>query len=74
MEVDPPRVLAYTWFANFHKDPLHPTLVRWKLTPTKSGAHVKVTHSGLAQLPEACTAYSQGWPGLLEALKTFSEK
>jgi len=74
LEADPPRLLAYTWFANWHSKPDHRTQVRWELTPTITGTHVKVTHSGLAQLPEACTGYSQGWPGLLEALKNFSEK
>jgi uncharacterized protein YndB with AHSA1/START domain len=74
IEVDPPRVLAYTWFANWHTDPSHQTMVRWELTPTPTGTRVKVTHSGLTQLPEACTGYSQGWPGLLEDLKRFLEK
>jgi uncharacterized protein YndB with AHSA1/START domain len=74
VEIDPPRVLAYTWFANWHSDLAHETRVRWELTPSSRGTLVKVTHSGLAKLPEACTAYSQGWPGLLNALKTFSEK
>jgi uncharacterized protein YndB with AHSA1/START domain len=74
VEIEPPRVLAYTWLANFHEDPTHPTLVRWELTPTSAGTRVKVTHSGLAKLPEACIAYTQGWPGLLEALKNFCEK
>jgi uncharacterized protein YndB with AHSA1/START domain len=74
MEFDPPRTLAYTWFAKFHKDPSHPTMVRWELSPTSTGTRVKVIHSGLAALPEDRTGYSQGWPGLLNALKTFSEK
>jgi uncharacterized protein YndB with AHSA1/START domain len=74
VEVDPPRLLAYTWFANWHKEPTHPTMVRWELMPLPSGTHVKVTHSGLAALPEACTAYSQGWPGLLDGLRKFFEK
>ncbi len=74
LEVEPPRVLAYTWFANWHEDPLHRTAVRWELTPTPNGTHVKVTHSGLAQLPSAATGYSQGWPGLLQDLKKFLEK
>jgi uncharacterized protein YndB with AHSA1/START domain len=73
-EFDPPRLLAYTWFAKFHKDPSHPTMVRWELTPTSTGTCVKVTHRGLAALPEDRTGYSHGWPGLLEALKTFFEK
>ena len=74
IEVNPPRVLSYSWFANWHENPAHRTVVRWELTPTKAGTRVKVTHSGLAQLPAACTAYSRGWPGLLQALKSFSKK
>jgi uncharacterized protein YndB with AHSA1/START domain len=73
VEVDRPRVLAYSWYANWHSDPSHRTLVRWELTPTPTGTHVKLTHSGLAALPDACTGYSQGWPGLLEQVKNFVE-
>jgi uncharacterized protein YndB with AHSA1/START domain len=74
VEVDRPRSLAYTWFANWHSDQSHPTMVRWDLTPTAAGTRLKVTHSGLAALPGACEGYSQGWPGLLEAVKTVVEK
>lgn len=74
VEVDRPRVLAYSWYANWHSDPSHRTLVRWELTPTPDGTHVKLTHSGLAALPDACTGYSQGWPGLLEQVKNFVEQ
>ena len=31
-EFDPPRVLAYTWYANWHDDSTRRTLVRWELT------------------------------------------
>jgi|SRR5215469_18686637 len=74
VEVDRPRVLAYSWYANWHSDPAHRTLVRWELTPTRAGTLVKVTHSGLLALPDACTGYSQGWPGLLEQVKNFVER
>lgn len=74
LEIDPPRLLVYTWYANFHSDPKHRSIVRWELTPTKSGTHVKVTHSGLASEPAACKDYAGGWPGVLEELKTFAEK
>jgi uncharacterized protein YndB with AHSA1/START domain len=74
LEVDPPRALAYTWFANWHENLSHKTVVRWELTPSPAGTRVKVTHSGLAQLPSARAGYSQGWPGLVQALKTFLEK
>jgi len=74
VEVDRPRVLAYSWYANWHSDPSHRTMVRWELAPTPTGTHVKITHSGLAALPDACTGYSQGWPGLLEQVKNFIEQ
>ena len=74
VEIDPPRLLSYSWFANWHPDPAHPTLVRWELIPTKAGTRLIVTHSGLAALPGACQGYSQGWPGLVEQLKKFTEQ
>ncbi|MGB8010931.1 MAG: SRPBCC domain-containing protein [Terriglobales bacterium] len=73
VEFDPPRLLAYTWFGNWHIDPAMKTLVRWELTPTASGTHVKVTHSGLAQDPAARKDYSGGWIGVVENLKRFAE-
>jgi uncharacterized protein YndB with AHSA1/START domain len=73
LEIDPPRLLVYTWFANFHSDPKHRSIVRWELTPTKSGTHVKMTHSGLAAELEALQDYAGGWPGVLEEIKTFAE-
>lgn len=74
LEVDPPRTLAYTWFASWHENLLQKTVVRWELTPTAAGTRVKVTHSGLGQMPAARTGYSQGWPGLVAALKEHLEK
>jgi len=74
LEIAPPRLLVYTWFANWHQLPSHQTIVRWDLSPASGGTRLKVTHSGLAQLPDACKAYSQGWPGLVESIKAFVEK
>lgn len=74
VELERPRILAYTWFANWHSDQSHPTMVRWELTSTGAGTRLKVTHRGLAPLPGACEGYSQGWPGLLEAVKATVEK
>ncbi len=73
LEYDPPRVLVYTWFGNWHDDVTRRTVVRWELTPTKTGTHVKVTHSGLATLPIARKDYSGGWTGVVEMLKKFIE-
>jgi uncharacterized protein YndB with AHSA1/START domain len=72
-EIDPPRLLVYTWIANWHRDKDMKTMVRWDLTPTESGTHVKVTHSGLAQEPEASADYSGGWTSVVEKLKQFTE-
>jgi uncharacterized protein YndB with AHSA1/START domain len=74
LEYDPPRLLVYTWIANWHDDKSRRTTVRWELTPTKTGTLVKVTHSGLAQEEAARKDYSGGWPGVLEMLKNFVEK
>ena len=74
LEIDPPRLLVHTWLANFHHDPKGRSVVRWELTPIKSGTHVKLTHSGLAHEPESCKDYAGGWPGVLAQLKTDIEK
>ncbi len=74
LEYDPPRRLAYSWFANWQDDPKARTVVRWELTPKAGGTQVKMTHSGLAKLPIARKDYSGGWPGLIAQLKSFLEK
>jgi uncharacterized protein YndB with AHSA1/START domain len=74
VEYDPPRVLAYTWYANWHDDSTRRTLVRWELARKGSWTHVKVTHSGLMSLPVARKDYTGGWPGVVEMLKQFVEQ
>jgi uncharacterized protein YndB with AHSA1/START domain len=73
LEYDPPRVLAYTWIANWHDHPGRTTVVRWELTPVGKITRVKVTHSGLAEEPQARKDYSGGWPGVVDFLRTFIE-
>jgi uncharacterized protein YndB with AHSA1/START domain len=73
LEIDPPRLLVYTWLANFHNDPKHRSIVRWELSPTKDGTHVKLTHSGLSTEPVSAQDYAGGWPGVLDELKTAVE-
>jgi len=73
LEYSPPRLLVYTWIANWHDEAGRSTVVHWELTPKSSGTHVKVTHSGLATLPVARKDYSGGWPGVVEMLKKFVE-
>lgn len=73
IEYDPPRRLAYTWIGNWHEVPGTRTVVRWELTPKSGGTRVKVTHSGLTNLPASRKDYSDGWPGVVEGLKKFVE-
>jgi uncharacterized protein YndB with AHSA1/START domain len=74
MEIDPPRLLVYSWIANWHEDKNLRTVVRWELTPIAGGTHVKVVHSGLAHEDAARKDYGGGWPGVLDMLKKFVEK
>jgi uncharacterized protein YndB with AHSA1/START domain len=74
LEIDPPHLLVYSWIANWHDDKSHRTVVRWELTPDAAGTRVKVIHSGLSQETIARKDYSGGWPGVLQNLKTFTEK
>jgi uncharacterized protein YndB with AHSA1/START domain len=74
LEFDPPRVLAYTWIANWHAQPTRATVVRWELAPSQGGTLAKVTHSGLAREAVARKDYSGGWPGVLEWLKKHMER
>ena len=70
---DPPRLLVYTWIANWHDTPGARTVVRWELTEKGSGTHVRVTHSGLTNLPVARKDYAGGWPEVVEMLRKFVE-
>ena len=74
VEFDPPRVLAYTWIANWHDVKSRKTIVRWELSPMDGGTLVTVTHSGLAQEDVARKDYQGGWPGVVEQLKAYIEK
>ena len=74
LEVDPPRLLVYSWIANWHDDKTRRTIVRWELSAKGAGTQVKVTHSGLAEENVARKDYSGGWPGVLDQLKKFAEQ
>jgi len=74
VQIDPPRLLEVSWFASWHPDPAHRTVVRWELAPTKGGTRLKVTHSNLAPLAGLAEGYSQGWPGLVQQIKNYIEK
>jgi uncharacterized protein YndB with AHSA1/START domain len=70
LEVDPPRLLSYTWIASWTGDVK--TTVQWELAPTNQGTLVRIRHSGLAAHPEVAQSY-RGWPRMLGWLQTFLE-
>lgn len=73
LEVDPPRLLVYTWHANWHVDPSLVTIVRWELLEKDGGTFLRVTHSKLESEPSARKDYAGGWVGVLQNLKKFAE-
>jgi uncharacterized protein YndB with AHSA1/START domain len=74
IEFDPPRLLVYTWIADWHADKSRSTVVRWELTEDATGTHVRVIHSGLAHEAAARKDYSGGWLGMVKMLKSFLEE
>jgi uncharacterized protein YndB with AHSA1/START domain len=74
LESVPPRLLVWSWIANWHERPEERTIVKWELEPTSVGTRVRVTHSGLANLPAAHKDYSKGWVGVLSILRKFAEE
>ena len=73
LEFDPPRLLVWSWTANWHEHPAQATTVRWELIPTPKGTRVRVTHSGLRNENIARKDYGQGWQGVLALLQGFFE-
>ncbi len=48
-------------------------MVRSELAASKGGTLLRVTHSGLSNLPVSRKDYSGGWPGVVEQIKKFIE-
>jgi uncharacterized protein YndB with AHSA1/START domain len=71
LEIERPRLLVYTWIANWHADPEAVTTVRWEIERMAAGTLVRVIHSGLASEPASREEYGGGWKGVLELLARF---
>ena len=71
LEIDPPRLLVYTWKSNWDPQPAPQSVVRWELTPNGSGTRVKMTHSKLT--PQLAKDYAGGWSDVVAKLKNFAE-
>ena len=72
LEIDPPRVLAFTWEPTWEK--IHPTVVRIELTAIPAGTRVLLTHSGWGEATQARRSHEQGWPQVLGWLAAFLAK
>jgi uncharacterized protein YndB with AHSA1/START domain len=72
LEVDPPRLLVYTWMATWTPD--LKTTVRWELTPQNLGTLLKLRHSGFAGNSKAAQDHSNGWQRVLGWMQGFVEK
>jgi uncharacterized protein YndB with AHSA1/START domain len=72
VEVDPPRLLSYTWVASW-SGPLK-TLVRWDLESSSGGTRVRLNHSGFAAAPAAAQGHYQGWKRVIAWMQAYLEK
>lgn len=63
LEVEPPRLLVYTWRPSF--DAFRETLVRVELSDTPSGTRVKIKHSGFAPGSPSALGHTEGWKRVL---------
>src|ERR1035441_9377877 len=72
VEVDPPRLVSYTWVASF-SGPLQ-TLVRWELESSADGTLVRLRHSGFAGAEAAVQGHYQGWQRVIGWMPAFVER
>jgi uncharacterized protein YndB with AHSA1/START domain len=72
VEVDPPRLVSYTWVASW-SGPLQ-TLVRWELEPADGGTLVRLRHSGFAEAPAQTQDHYEGWQRVIGWMQAFVEK
>lgn len=70
LELDPPRLLVYTWVASWTGDAK--TTVRWELGPIPNGTLLRIRHSGLAAHPGLAQSY-RGWPMILGWIRAYLE-
>ena len=72
LEIDPPRVLAFSWEPSWEK--VHPTVVRIELTAIASGTRLVLTPSGWDEAKQARSSHEQGWPRVLGFLVAYFTK
>jgi uncharacterized protein YndB with AHSA1/START domain len=70
LDVDEPRLLAYSWGDGTESDSGLRTIVTWTLAPTRDGTLVRMEQSGFRPADESgFQAMGGGWPRILGALE-----
>jgi uncharacterized protein YndB with AHSA1/START domain len=72
LEVDPPRLLEYTWVASWTG--ALKTVVRFELESAAGGTLVRLRHSGFGVAPAAAKEHALGWQRVVAWMQTFVEK
>lgn len=72
--VERPGVLSYTWDPTWAEwDREEPTLVTITLEPEENGTWLTLVHEGFAGHEKVRGDHAEGWPFVLELLKTYLE-
>jgi uncharacterized protein YndB with AHSA1/START domain len=70
LEVEAPRLLAYSWGDGSESCSGLRTVVTWSLTPQGAATRVRMEHSGFRPEDErGYTGMGSGWPRILERLE-----
>ena len=73
LEVDRPRVLAYSWGDGSESDSGLKTVVTWTLTPDGSGTRVRMEQSGFRPQDErGYVGMGGGWPRIVAKLEQIA--
>ncbi len=70
LQVEPPRLLSFTWLPDWQEEQLE-TTVRFDLTEAGGATTVRLTHSGLTT--EKSKLSHKGWPQILTWLQVYCE-
>jgi uncharacterized protein YndB with AHSA1/START domain len=71
--IEPPHALAFTWNHDWDNGPIPETHVLIELTPTSSGTHVAVTHSGFVSAASR-DDHKRGWGRVLGWLGAYMQR
>ena len=71
LEIDPPRVLSYTWKPDWVEVPA--TIIRIELEAIPAGTRLTWTQSGFSGYPRALADQRSGLPSVLSWLRAFLE-